>query len=537
MTTRVPDLSAEPVAGHQPGIDVLGAYHLLRPLGKGGMATVWLAVDSRTGRQVAIKRMLPAVAHDEELRHAFVDEARLGVRLRHPAIVETIELGEVTTAVGQESYIVLELLQGRALIELLRCAGRRKVDVPLDVVVRTVVDAARALDFAHQLVGLDGNKLGVVHRDVSPHNVFACADGGIKLLDFGIAKTSDQSHKTRTGLIKGKLAYLAPEQIRGRDVDSRCDVFALGIVLYELLVGRPLFRGGNDAETLHRVLTLDVEPPDSLRRDVPPGLGAIALRALHRDRDRRLPTAGALADAVEAVAEAAGIVATRESVRRFQQELFPSDADGHAEDSALAKKTYAHLSSSSLRALGSNPWLTPPGGVPPARLHRHSRLAVTAAALLVTASAAFLTTRVLRHGVLRHREQAANDPVGAPAVVAREAVAPAPEPTVTAPVVPEPLHVEPPKPPGPKPAGPKLALAKHRVVGHGSLRLAAQPWAEVKVDGKSLGITPLRSTEVTEGVHTVVLTNHELGASVRRKVTVHAGQEAVLVVNLFAEKK
>ena len=536
--TRVPDSDPAPQAGPVPGFDVLGAYHLLRPLGKGGMAVVWLAVDSRTGRHVAIKRMLPGVAEDEELRRAFVDEARLGLRLRHPGIVETIELGEVTTATGVEPYIVLELLQGRGLIDLLRATDRRKVDLPLDVIVRTVVDAARALDFAHQLVGPDGQKLGVVHRDVSPHNVFVCADGSIKLLDFGIAKMADQSHKTRTGLIKGKLAYLAPEQIRGTGVDNRCDVFALGIVLHELLVGEPLFRGGNDAETLHRVLTHDVDPPDSLRGDVPPGLAAIALRALHRDRDRRLPTAGALADAVEAVAEAENIVGTRESVRGFAKMLFPDDADEHAEDAALARRTYAHISSTSLRALGTNPWLTPPEGVSPRRPRSASRFAVLAGALLVTTTAAFVTTRVLRDrdlgasasasgsapastaGPASATAAASSRPTPPPVALASERATPAAAPAAV-----------------PSPHAQKIAATKRKVAAHGSLRLAAQPWAEVTIDGRPLGTTPLRSTEVAEGPHTVVLSNHELGVVVHRKVVVRAGQESVLVVNLFAEKK
>ena len=543
--TRVPDSHHVPEAGLVPGLDVLGAYHLLRPLGKGGMAVVWLAVDSRTGRHVAIKRMLPGVAADEELRRAFIDEAGLGLRLRHPGIVETIELGEVTTATGTEPYIVLELLQGRGLIDLLRAAGRRKVDLPLDVIVRTIVDAARALDFAHQLVGPDGQKLGVVHRDVSPHNVFVCADGSIKLLDFGIAKMADQSHKTRTGLVKGKLAYLAPEQIRGTGVDNRCDVFALGIVLHELLVGEPLFRGGNDAETLHRVLTHDVDSPDSLRGDVPPGLAAVALRALHRDRDRRLPTAGALADAVEAVAEAENIVGTRESVRGFAKMLFPDDADEHAEDAALARRTYAHISSTSLRALGSNPWLTPPEGVSPRRHRKTPRFAVLAGALLITATAAFVTTRVLRDRdigspmVASWVSSGASSSV-APGVVtgAAQGVEAAPltarRPSATAPMALVPTM---PAPTAAASHAPKLAAGKRKLVAHGSLRLAAQPWAEVTIDGRPLGTTPLRSTEVAEGPHTVVLSNRELGVVVHRKVVVRAGQESVLVVNLFAEKK
>jgi len=525
-----------------PGVDALGVYHLLRPIATGGMARVWLAVDARDGREVAIKRMLPALASDAELRNAFSDEAELGLRLRHPNIVDTIELGDGASASGAEPYLVLELLHGRPLIDVLRAAARQKVRIPLGFVMRAVADAARGLDHAHKLTGADGRTLGIVHRDVSPHNLFVCASGTIKVLDFGIAKAREQSHKTRTGVIKGKFAYLSPEQIRGQIPDARLDVFSLGIILYELLAGRPLFRGANDAETLHRVLSYEIPAPEIARTDVPSALGAVALRALQRDRDRRLPSAAALVDALDAVAEAEQIQASPAVVRDFVASLFPNDAQDHAEDKALARRTYEHLSSSSLRALGSNPWMTPADGIVAherAPRSLRTRIALGIGAVLLTAAAAITTATLLAR---THRQ--ASLPVAAVASVVDPPV------TIPAPFIPLPapgtglstndLVARIPVTPSTSVARPiaRVSATPHRApVGTGQLRLGAHPWAEVLVDGKLLGTTPLRPTTLSAGAHTVVLRNQELGVNVKRRVTVQAGKEIALVVDLFAERK
>src|SRR4051794_14007837 len=283
---------------------VFGRYRVLRTLAFGGMAQILLAVENRSGRLVCLKRILPHYAQQPEFVQFFIHEGRLGQRLRHTNLVETLEAGKV----GDTPYIALEYLRGKPAIEVLRQAARQQVEVPLGVAVRIVADTARGLHAAHTATDPDGRPLNVVHRDVTPHNLYVCVDGVTKVLDFGIAKAASQLHHTRTGTIKGKFAYLAPEQIKGDgNVDHRVDVFALGIVLYELLTLKPLFRGGNDAETLQKVLSLEVPAPERIRPGVPPGLGAVALRAMQRDRERRLPSAEAVADSIEAVAEAEGI--------------------------------------------------------------------------------------------------------------------------------------------------------------------------------------------------------------------------------------
>ncbi|HXU72171.1 MAG TPA: serine/threonine-protein kinase, partial [Polyangia bacterium] len=309
--------------GTSPGAlpDEFGRYRIVRTLAFGGMAQILLAEDVRLHRLVVLKRILPHYATNPDFVQFFIHEGRLGQRLRHPNLVETLEAGQV----GDACYIALEYLRGAPAIELLRQAARARVELPLGAAVRIVADAARGLHHAHIAVDNEGKPLGVVHRDVTPHNLFLCTDGRTKVLDFGIAKAASQLHQTRTGTIKGKFAYLAPEQIRGEGIDRRVDVFALGIVLHELLTLRPLFRGINDAETLNRVLTLEIPAPEHVRKGVPAGLGAVALRALQRDRDRRLPSAEALADSIEAVAMAEGIDASHKAVADLLAELCPSD--------------------------------------------------------------------------------------------------------------------------------------------------------------------------------------------------------------------
>jgi serine/threonine-protein kinase len=354
-----------------------GRFRLERRIAYGGMAEIVLATELRSGKPMVLKRILPQYSSNPEFVQYFIHEGRLGQRLAHQNLVETYEAGQV----GETCYIALEYLRGATCIELLRAATKAGVDLPLGVAVRVVADAARGLHYAHSACDAKGNPLGVVHRDVTPHNLFLCRDGVTKVLDFGIAKAASQLHHTRTGTIKGKFSYLAPEQIRGESIDKRVDVFALGIVLHELLTQRPLFRGVNDADTLQRILTLEVPPPERVRHTVPPGLGAVALRALQRDRDRRLPSAEALADSIEAVAEAECIDASAEVVASLLGELCPASPDetpvGRS-DSALdfaldppsvrSRSSSKKLAAGALGATGSglsNPASPPPLPLPP----------------------------------------------------------------------------------------------------------------------------------------------------------------------------
>jgi eukaryotic-like serine/threonine-protein kinase len=273
----------------------LGKYVPIARLGSGGMAEVFLAVARGPvgfSKLTVVKRLRYS---DDDVQVAmFLDEARLAARLNHANIVHTYEVGEA----HGKYFIAMEYLEGQSLHAL---AARLKVlssGLEDALVAYVAAQALRGLHFAHQLRDFDGEPLGVVHRDVSPHNLYLTYDGEVKVLDFGVAKTRMNAGHTETGLVKGKIRYMAPEQLGDGDVDQRADVFAFGVVLWELLARRPLFQG-DAPSVMARVVGEDVGPVRAVRRDVAPELEAIAMKALKRNPDERYASADEMRDALE----------------------------------------------------------------------------------------------------------------------------------------------------------------------------------------------------------------------------------------------
>ncbi len=265
----------------------LGKYSPFARLGHGGMADVFLAVARGPvgfNKLAVVKRL-----HRSEDLQMFLDEARLSARLSHPNIVNTYEVGEAS---GQY-FIAMEYLEGQPLQAILTDWSARGVKIEETVAAFAAMQALRGLHYAHELADYDGTPLHVVHRDVSPQNLFITYQGEVKLLDFGIAKAALNSTQTETGVLKGKIRYMAPEQMVEKTIDRRADVFALGIVLWEMLTGTRLYTG-NMTTVLARVTMEDAPSVSSLRADVSQQLEAIVSRALERDLDRRYPTADAM---------------------------------------------------------------------------------------------------------------------------------------------------------------------------------------------------------------------------------------------------
>jgi serine/threonine-protein kinase len=240
-------------------------------------------------REVAIKLLHPGVG-TENGGAQLLDEARVAARIRHPNVVPVLDAGEQDGRV----FLVMEYVEGDSLLALQRFAQRTETRIPLPVVGRIVADALAGLHAAHELTGPDGRAMELVHRDFTPHNVLVGSDGITRLSDFGIAKTAENLGLTRTGLVKGKVRYMAPEQALGHALDRRCDVWAAGVVAWELLTGERLVRADNEAMAL--LSLIQVEPPrvTSRRRDIPAEIDQAVFEALQIDRQRRLPTALAL---------------------------------------------------------------------------------------------------------------------------------------------------------------------------------------------------------------------------------------------------
>jgi serine/threonine-protein kinase len=276
-----------------------GNYELVAKLATGGMAEIFLARRTDPvgrGDLVVIKRILPHLADDEHFVTMFRDEAALASKLEHPNVCRVFSLGHTDNT----WFIVMEYLHGVALSRMLTRVSKNKGRLDLRIVAAIVIQACEGLHHAHELRAADGHLLGVVHRDVSPPNIFIGADGIVKLLDFGIAKARGASSKTRTGTVKGKNAYMSPEQILGKPLDRRSDVFALGAVLYELLAVKRLFHRDSDFLTFKAITEEPIPDIKERRPDLPAALREVVGRALARDVNARYATAKDLADALRA---------------------------------------------------------------------------------------------------------------------------------------------------------------------------------------------------------------------------------------------
>lgn len=273
-----------------------GRYVVGETIGRGGAATVHLGKPSGDGRRgvVAIKRLHPHLAADPAFLAMMLDEARLLSRVRHPNVVATLDV----VLQGGELYIVMEYVHGVTLGALLAKAHGKRARVPPGVACAIARDALLGLHAAHEATGPAGEPLGMVHRDVSPQNLLIAEDGVLKVVDFGIAKAEGRVQQTEDGSIKGKLGYMPPEQLFGDAIDRRADVYAMGVVLWETLVGQRLFAGENDAPALVKSLVAHVDPPSDRVPGIDEALDDVALKALAHDRDLRFQTARAMADAL-----------------------------------------------------------------------------------------------------------------------------------------------------------------------------------------------------------------------------------------------
>jgi eukaryotic-like serine/threonine-protein kinase len=277
---------------------VIGRYAVLGEIGSGGMATVYfgrLLGAAGFTRPVAIKRLHPQYAKTPKFVDAFLDEARFAARIRHPNVVPTLDV----VAEGGELLLVMEYISGAALSDLIELAGPGGGSVPPPIASAIVSGVLHGLHAAHEAKDDDGAALKIVHRDVSPHNIIVGHDGIARVLDFGVAKAQQRIAVTGPGELKGKLAYMAPEQIMLEEASPRTDIYAAGVVLWEALTGEPLFRADNTGALISKILNEPVRPPSAVRADVPAELDRAVLKALERNADQRFANAREFALALE----------------------------------------------------------------------------------------------------------------------------------------------------------------------------------------------------------------------------------------------
>ncbi|HEY2736512.1 MAG TPA: serine/threonine-protein kinase [Polyangiales bacterium] len=324
----------------------IGRYELLHKIAAGGMAEVFLARQWGQGsffRDVVIKRLFPHYAeHDHALR-MFQDEARLLAELSHPNIPQVYDLGYADGF----WYLAMEHVGGVTLTDLCRTAAKLQHPMPLAVAIGIVNQVCLALHHAHERRDREGKALRIVHRDVTPHNIIITHDAVVKVLDFGVAQTSARVD-TDAGAVRGTYAYMGPEQVRGKPLDKRADVFALGVILYELTTGRRLFRG-SDVEIMTAIVERDVAPPSRHVPNYPPELEQIVMQALARDRSRRTASAAHLALALDQFCMRQGIVFGALVVAHYVRTIYPYER-AHEKGMGIVREPDARVASATVPA-------------------------------------------------------------------------------------------------------------------------------------------------------------------------------------------
>lgn len=354
-----------------------GQYTLTARLGRGGMADVYRARrEGAAGfeRTVVVKKILSSHNEDPQFVDMFINEAKIAARLAHPNIVQVYELGEQ----DGEFFIVMEYVKGKDLLRLLRILAQTRPEspaVPPLVAAYIARETARGLAHAHEHTDEAGAQKPIVHRDISPQNIMLSYDGQVKLVDFGIAKALDtMKEETRTGALKGKFAYMAPEQIGGHSPGPQSDIFATGVVLHEMLTGRRLFKGTSDYETLQKVQNMPVPPPSSVVTVVSAELDAIVLQALERDRKVRYSKASHMARDLDVFLQAHRF--SVEDMAEYMKEIWPVDQREEVPDGAMTSsysvpsRVTEPTAPSSPRAIAGTP-----SAVRAERVHREAQAA------------------------------------------------------------------------------------------------------------------------------------------------------------------
>jgi serine/threonine protein kinase len=489
----------------------IGRYRLIRRIGRGGSGEVHLARLEAVGgvRRLAAVKILFHTADDPRHHEALLAEARLGALLCHPNIAQVLDAG-VDNGL---SWFAMEFVPGLSFYELLEAGVGQ---IPPWIAARLVADACSAVHALHEATDEMGRALNVVHRDVTPHNLLVSWDGNVKLVDLGVAHSVLRGSVTKTGVVKGKLGYMSPEQASGAAVDRRCDVFALGVQLWEALAGRRLFRLQNDSETLAAIVRGDV-PPLHQMPGVPRPLAEVVAGALAMDPTSRIPTALEMQRALEVAFGGGGIVIGPGDVAHFLAHIAPDRVREHVRWLSEAQDP-GDGPAAGERALTLS---APTNGSVSSRWRRRSSRFAFPAVVAVLAAAT---------GLVMSRSAADRSP---PAQV--ETIPPAfAVNRATAIVVEPPVRRDPEPPPAeiltvrkPAPVRPATRRASRTSVGVGTLYLSASPtWATINLDGKMAGTTPTVFSDLRAGAHVVLAFPLGKGPPIQRNVVVEAGETA-----------
>ena len=559
----VSPLPHTPALRPRPTTFRLGRYQVVDEIGVGGMARVHLArADGPGGFQkwVALKRIYGHLSEDRAFVDMFLDEARVAARISHPNVAQVFELGRSGTAY----WIAMEYLHGEPLREVVRARSEQgRPAMRPALAAKVVADAAEGLHAAHELRGNDGELLYLVHRDVSPHNIFVTFDGAVKLVDFGIAAGAGRLACTRVGTLKGKLAYMSPEQARGLRVDRRTDVFALGVVLWEATVLRRLFKRESTAMTVAAVLRDPIPSPTRIRPGFPQNLEAVVMKALRRDPTKRYQTMAELADALDEFILSTHKAAGQAQVATWMRSAFADRINTRERlmhGDAVDEETIVDVDLSTNSSVVAE---TPPSVSSFANERRPRRPLLIPLIIAIVVGVAgvtgfggwYLGTRVRAD---QDGARTTTAQLGAPAVPAPEAGAPSgtasgspveaqePAPTVVDAAPDEPDQPQPAagdadtNPPHEEAQPPAHAPETRRPrrsttatqAGNGFLNVISVPVAKVWLDRRVLGTTPLSKVRVPSGNHVLKLQAVRGAGSSQRRVSIRPDKVTYVSVRL-----
>jgi eukaryotic-like serine/threonine-protein kinase len=513
-----------------------GKYQLFASLGRGGMADVFLSVargQMGVNKLAVVKRLRQALAEENAFRNMFLDEARLAARLSHPNIVHTYEVGEQDGVY----FIAMEYLEGQSLNKVLKEASRRREMIDPAVSVRIVADALAGLGYAHELRDYDGRPLGVIHRDVSPHNIFVTYDGHTKLVDFGIAKAALSSTETEVGVLKGKVAYMSPEQALGHRIDARSDLFPMGIVLWELLTEQRLMTGENAANTLHKLMNEPIPRVSSVIPQIDPKLDAIVAKALEKDPNQRWSSAAEMRAALEAWIAATPDPARQEDVgraivhffgpvreevqRQIQKHMSALATAGNTNElQALTAESLKRMEMSGAAVTGQLLRLGTTGagsgsGIvasePPARANNTLLVVIAIGCFLLAAMLIVIFAPRRKDPDPMAVATVPMEPPLSPAVPSAVETTPPPPVETATPIIPAPSSSTPPVPKPHHPITTSKATPTSKPPAPeemGQLTVSSYPWAKVTEGSKVVcQVTPCNKVAISAGTHLLTFEN------------------------------
>lgn len=497
------------------GLKRFGNYFLIKKIAAGGMAELYKARKSGEKgfeKLLAIKMILPHLAASDEFISMFIDEAKVAALLDHQNIVQIYDLGKI-----EDSYcIVMEYVRGKDLRTVLSRGRKSGRKLSIEHACLIAASTLAGLSYAHRKKD-KGRELGIVHRDMSPQNILVSYEGGVKIVDFGIAKAATQSRDTQAGVLKGKLSYMSPEQALGKPLDMRSDVFSTGVVLYEALTGRRLFQGDTDIGTLELVRSAKVEPaPTSLDSSFPKTLEEIVMKSLARDPGERYQSASEMEAALLGFMRDAGYSTSGYSLSEYMYGLFREDIEEEIreerdmDETQVSETLYADTLAGQAGRTAARPENTAPAQ--PAGRSRGSLAAIAGVVAVLMLCGIWLGSKFIGGDNAAETAPVEAQPAGAsaqepvavspddrlsqaehavdPSVAPKSAPKPVPEPVKPAPVAPVAAAAVSPEQPDAKPAQPVSATAAIT---------SSPPGARVFIDGNPAGVTPLKSDGLAPG--------------------------------------